>query len=380
MAKKYLKCPNCGAGNPDGAISCGKCGAKLEIAAPRRCVRCDSPIPFDAMICPHCGRDYSTVLQVTTTSTTEGHIAEPLTTEIRRATPTRVHIAAVLVLAAILILSNLGWFYLANLDSVRYDELNQDYDAILDDYHSMLENYNDMLQDRDALDYDLMVYETFRLDSTVADFYECVREANGILTGESWVLDSSLQEMADFGADLSMHDQGKLSWPLQEELYYNYYGTHSYDDAKIRMNFLLTMAGVAAGDSSVDRVGKILECVRGFVSGRMDMTERFYAPWETLAHRSGDCEDLSILTSALFELAGIDSAFGAFTNDYNENHAMVLIHLNDLGPYDYYSYDDLTSLGLSSGRWIIIEPQTTLGYQSDASWMDQWNILVAAET
>jgi transglutaminase-like putative cysteine protease len=111
----------------------------------------------------------------------------------------------------------------------------------------------------------------------------------------------------------------------------------------------------------------------------MDMTERFYAPWETLAHRSGDCEDFSILTSALFELAGIDSAFGAFTNDYNENHAMVLIHLNDLGPYDYYSYDDLTSLGLSSGRWIIIEPQTTLDYQSDASWMDQWTILVAAD-
>ncbi|MCJ7464877.1 MAG: zinc ribbon domain-containing protein, partial [Thermoplasmata archaeon] len=34
MAEKYLKCPNCGAGNPEGKMFCGDCGAALPQPPP----------------------------------------------------------------------------------------------------------------------------------------------------------------------------------------------------------------------------------------------------------------------------------------------------------------------------------------------------------
>jgi len=34
MAEKYLKCPNCGAGNPEGKAFCGDCGATLPQPPP----------------------------------------------------------------------------------------------------------------------------------------------------------------------------------------------------------------------------------------------------------------------------------------------------------------------------------------------------------
>jgi hypothetical protein len=51
-----------------------------------------------------------------------------------------------------------------------------------------------------------------------------------------------------------------------------------------------------------------------------------------------------------------------------------------LGGYGYYYYSDLTSLGLASGKWIIIEPQMLIQNQDDSSWFSQWIIEVAAET
>ncbi len=34
MAEKYMKCPNCGAGNPEGKAFCGDCGATLPQPSP----------------------------------------------------------------------------------------------------------------------------------------------------------------------------------------------------------------------------------------------------------------------------------------------------------------------------------------------------------
>ena len=73
-----------------------------------------------------------------------------------------------------------------------------------------------------------------------------------------------------------------------------------------------------------------------------------------------------------------ESAIGLFKNDNDDYHAMVLVHLDDLGDYGYWQYNDLTSLGLPEGQWIMIEPQSTISYQYD-DWMSTWNILVAAE-
>ena len=56
--------------------------------------------------------------------------------------------------------------------------------------------------------------------------------------------------------------------------------------------------------------------------------------------------------------------------------------LNIQNPYYdnvYYSYSDLTSLGLSSGKWIIIEPQSPIEYQGEQDWFKQRSITDALE-
>jgi hypothetical protein len=85
----------------------------------------------------------------------------------------------------------------------------------------------------------------------------------------------------------------------------------------------------------------------------------------------------TILAATLFEAVGIDSAIGLFKNDYNQYHAMVLIHLEDLGSYGYWYYSDLVSYGLESGKWIEIEPQLPIQHQND-DWLEQWDIIAAA--
>ena len=62
----------------------------------------------------------------------------------------------------------------------------------------------------------------------------------------------------------------------------------------------------------------------------LEMDDSLRAPVETLNLKSGDCDDFSILVSALFEIAGIDSGIGFFQSD-EYAHAMVLIHSDNLG-------------------------------------------------
>ena len=103
------------------------------------------------------------------------------------------------------------------------------------------------------------------------------------------------------------------------------------------------------------------------------------APVETLNLRSGDCDDFSILVSALFEMGEFECAIGFFENDSEEAHVMVLIHLEELIGFRYWRYEDLTSLGLPEGDWIKIEPQAPLDEQADEDWMSQWTLKMAVE-
>jgi predicted nucleic acid-binding Zn ribbon protein len=73
-----LKCPDCGAMNPDGMKYCGSCGKNLpspavEPAGPatRHCVQCGRPISWDANVCMYCGRDYRAKV---TRAGTEGYL------------------------------------------------------------------------------------------------------------------------------------------------------------------------------------------------------------------------------------------------------------------------------------------------------------------
>jgi len=73
----------------------------------------------------------------------------------------------------------------------------------------------------------------------------------------------------------------------------------------------------------------------------------------------------------------IDSAIGFFVNEYNQYHEMVLVNLNELTNYDYFSFTDLIDFGLVEGQWIIIEPQLTIEYQTD-NLIAQWSLFVTA--
>jgi predicted nucleic acid-binding Zn ribbon protein len=60
-----MKCPICGAENPEGKKFCGDCGKPLAVAPPthvesksRNCVACGRALDWDAKICQYCGHDY----------------------------------------------------------------------------------------------------------------------------------------------------------------------------------------------------------------------------------------------------------------------------------------------------------------------------------
>ena len=172
-----------------------------------------------------------------------------------------------------------------------------------------------------------------------------------------------------------------MYWPEYEDEYYDWYGTYSYDDALAKLDYVLEFAGVSDFDTAVIKIEKILEFVNQNIEWQPDVIEKFFAPVETLSYASGDCDDFSMLAAALFEIAGIDSAIGFFTDiTYTYGHAMVLVRLDNLGEYeDYWYYPDLTSDGLSSGEWIIIEPQWTIEYQ-DSDSIGDWYLDVVADT
>jgi hypothetical protein len=130
-------------------------------------------------------------------------------------------------------------------------------------------------------------------------------------------------------------------------------------------------------DTPTEKIHKILDFIYAHISYEKEIDDVFLAPVETLGFKSGDCDDFSILAAAFFEVTGIDAAVGFFENNEGEQHAMVLVHLEDLTGYNYLYFSDLTGKGLEPGKWIIIEPQSPIEFQS-GSWIQQWNLLVAA--
>lgn len=307
-------------------------------------------------------------------------------------------VALCLVIA--LVLSNVVWGYIKVQDDQKNDslgtdlnELTQEHNSLQNSYNDLKTSYDDLQMSHDTLEtdngylqqrYDLLqsenqLYESLRLESTVADYYETLREDSSMQTSDWWYSWLSTQDKVDFCAGLAQHDIGKIYWPALETTYFDYYGTFSYNDARLRLSAFMTYADVQVSDNPVLKIEKILEAIVDYITYRPDMNDRYNSPWETLAYQSGDCDDFSTLAAALFELAGIDSSIEFVRNSANACHAMVLVHLENLGSYGYYYYSDLTGYGLSSGKWIVIEPQKTINDQNDSVWMSQWNTMAAAE-
>jgi len=245
----------------------------------------------------------------------------------------------------------------------EYTSLQTGYQSLQDDYDSIKEAYQ--------------LQNDLRVGNSLTSFYDAVRYKYG-LSGDArrWATD---RDKMEFASDLARHDLGQPSWPSIEEDYYAVTGNHSYEAAWGRLQVALSATEIEENDTSVERIANILEFLRDHVTYEFEVDDVRRAPVETLSLRSGDCDDYSILAAALLEAEGIDTAVACFENDKGDAHCMVLVHLENLGEYDCFHYDDLARLGLQPGRWLKIEPQYTIAYQGEEEWMGQWNLEAAVE-
>lgn len=247
-----------------------------------------------------------------------------------------------------------------------YDSLRARYEALQNSYNSLERNYSILLAKHQVL-------EAMRIGHFLENYYEEVRK----ISEPEWFTRDH-RKRAEFAANLAKHNLGRFSWPSLEQKYYELAKEHSYDTASRKLDEVYNLIGISPADSSVEKIRKILSFVNAYVHYENDYNDAFLAPVETLAFMSGDCEDYSMLVAALFEKAGIDSAIGIFTNG-TDSHVMVLVHLDTISPYRFWYYSDLRGMGLSTGNWIIIEPQRTIENQYDPGWFKQWEIQAAAE-
>lgn len=272
----------------------------------------------------------------------------------------------------------------------NYAELSKDYTDLNRAHETLLSNYDNLSAEYATLQSTLETWEQLHIGTTLETYYDYVR-ANVVTLGghplgeeEWWSYPDYYEVSVEFAAHEAAHDAGNLYWSsLEEEShYYEYTGEYSYETSSRILQNVLLMSEINPYDDNATKIDRIMRFTGSVVSYEYKLIDHMWFPAETLAFRSGDCTSYSILQSALFEMLGIKSAIGFFENSEGEGHAMVLVHLDDLGEYGYWYYSDLTSYGLSAGKWIMIEPQYhSLSEQetNQDSWMPQWSILVAAE-
>jgi hypothetical protein len=241
--------------------------------------------------------------------------------------------------------------------------------------HDTLLGMYDSLEQEHSLECEL------RIGNSLESYYDGLRESMGPTGTTYWWAqpDKNIwQIQVEFAANLAQHDLWRIYWPFLETGYENLTGENSYETAWNKLGTISPYIGVSMYDGSEEVISKVLTFLQDNIHYEGEVNDVFLAPVETLGYKSGDCDDYSILSAAFLEYYGIDAAIGFFKNDSNEYHAMVLINLNDLKGYHYWYYENLTDLGLSEGQWIKIDPQATLSSQG-ASWMGEWNLLVAKE-
>jgi len=247
----------------------------------------------------------------------------------------------------------------------RYTDLSQSYAQLEADREYLSNLYSELSKD-------LEVEQTLNIGNSLESYYDLVRDEEGFMG--TWYGD---QRDANFCAKLALHDLGCNSWPSLENRFYEDVKKHSYEMAREKMDAVIEFAEVNSYDSATEKIEKILRFLSDHIRYELEVNNVYLAPTEALGFRSGDCDDFSILGAALFEAAGVDAAIGLFRNQYNDYHSMVLVHLDGLEGYGYWKFDDLTDKGLAEGRWIVIEPQYTIGNQGD-DWIQQWELLYAA--
>ncbi|MBO3832078.1 MAG: hypothetical protein FGF51_01640 [Candidatus Brockarchaeota archaeon] len=216
--------------------------------------------------------------------------------------------------------------------------------------------------------------ETLKGSHLLWDYYDTVR-----IFYRDGKLNTTATELV---ADLAKHGLGRTYWPSLEDPYFQIAGEHSWTTAMRKLEAVYALIGIGPEDAPVERIKKILQFINNNIHYQVDYDSIFLSPLETLIFGSGDCEDYAILAATLFEMAEIDAAIAFGTVTYANKtigHVMVLVHMDTLGPYGFHSYEYLTGMGLSLGKWILIEPQNTIDKQYNPNWFNLWRIQAAVD-
>jgi len=271
----------------------------------------------------------------------------------------------------------------------QVQSLQDDYDQLSDDYDQLTASYDQYRTAYDQLQINYTVETTLRIGTTLETYYDYVR-ANVVSLGgqplgeEEWYSHPNYYtNSVEFAAYEAAHDAGDAYWPDMEQgtSYFETAGEHAYETANNIMERAIAFCGIGANDTDVVKIDKVLRFISYHVAYESRLLDHMWFPTETLMYKSGDCTSFSILAACMFEKVGIKSAIGFFTSP-DGAHAMVLVHLNDLGgEYAYSYYDSLASYDLTPGRWIIIEPQysSLSEYSNNLDWVQSWNIVAACE-
>jgi hypothetical protein len=260
--------------------------------------------------------------------------------------------------------------------SSSYRKMEENYQSLYTSFSDLSSAYTSLMGNYSVLRRELGVEAVLRIGNSLQSYYDAVRLIKGLDgTRESA---NPAKDQVVFAARLAQHDLGNPYLPDVEAEFERIVGRRSYDIARSKINEVLLIIGVSESDPPVVKIGKILNFTRKYVHYEYEVNDVFRAPVETLGLRSGDCDDYTILVASLFEAVGIDSAVGSFKNATGARHYMVLVHLEELPGYRYWSFPDLTRFGLAKGRWVIIEPQLPLDRQGDEQ-IGRWTLLAAAE-
>lgn len=279
--------------------------------------------------------------------------------------------------------------------NAEYTSLQREHSFLQSDYFTLSLNYTRLDRDHEVLkgqyvelQTTLQTWEQLHIGTTLETYYDYVR-ANVMTIGgyplgeeEWWMYPDYYEDSVWLAACMAAHDVGNLYWPSLETEYLDTTGEYSCYSAQDMLERLLDMCEINLNDDHVNKIDKILGFVNSIITYETRLVDHMWFPTETLTFRSGDCTSYSILVAALLEMVDIKSAIGFFLNDQGDGHAMVLINSETLGEYKCWYFQDLTDHGLSSGRWIIIEPQySSLSEQEtyQDEWIPQWDLEVAAE-
>jgi len=268
-----------------------------------------------------------------------------------------------------------------------YDNLNSSHNSYEIRYNLSSNSYNNLLKQYDEvhteyIEYleDSSKYNKLPIDHFMELSFSDIRTQNQPHYSPWMSIETYDSLSVEYASYICAHDLGRYYWPDIEKNYYDKTGGPLYTAAYERIQTLVEIINISKNFSHVENVKRVLDFTISYITYQDDPNDEFLFPTETLTFRTGDCDDFSILTAAVFEEIGIQSAIGFFENKTDGLlHAMLLLNLDDLGKYEYYSYSNLTSFNLSEGQWIIIEPQLPISRQRDIDFLEKYELLVASE-